>query len=428
MAPQIRLRERSRLASAARGSEARDESLMIQRDGPLTLQTPSLLQQPDPAARYRLPGDQRLHLDPDILALIQRHIDQQLDPARLRPALQTVNLNLPAQPAGGGAPTNPLVGPATPAAAPLAPRGEGPDKARAAELSDLRDAILAVPAIDQGITNLRSQASERVAHDWSKLNTGEKIGVVSTVALIAGGTLAGIASNRDSRQWALSQLNDRLIPVPGVDWLHLEVNTGANNVMVGMHVDVGALLPPSLGFGPGDPNAMGGPPEAAMPGQRSERSGTNPGTIPAAPSPQRTGLADRIRSSAGQGASLGAPTRQALETGLGTSLSAVRVHTGGEADLLARALDADAFTTGHDIFFRAGTFDPRSHEGVRLLTHEVIHTMQQAAGPVGGTPVPGGVLLSHPSDPCEQAARRGADSFSATRFGHHIGRIRIYQE
>ena len=230
MAPLIRLRERSRLASAARASEARDESVMIQRDGPLTLQTPSLLQQPDPAARYRLAGDQRLHLDPDILALIQRHIDQQLDPARLRPALQTVNLNLPARPAGGGAPTNPLVGPATPAAAPLVPRGEGPDKARAAELSDLRDAILAVPAIDQGITNLRSQASERVAHDWSKLNTGEKIGVVSTVALIAGGTLAGIASNRDSRQWALSQLNDRLIPVPGVDWLHLEVNTGANNV------------------------------------------------------------------------------------------------------------------------------------------------------------------------------------------------------
>ena len=391
----------------------------IQRDGPLTLSTPSLLDQKDRAARYNLGVDTHLELDPAILAMMRQFVEQQIDPARLRPSLQKVNLNVPASGAAGAAP-NPLAGPATPAPAPLVPRGAGPSTAHAAETSDLAEAILAVPAIDQGISNLRSQASDRVGHDWRQLRTGEKVGVISTIAVIGGGTIAGIASDPDARRTALGLLNGRPIPVPEVDWLHLELNTAGNNVMVGMHVDVGALLPKSWGFGPGDPNPIGGPP-----GQRSERAGANPDSVPAGGGGPGQ-LAARVRGMAGQGSPLGGPMRERLEEGLGANLSTVRVHTGGEADELARALDADAFTTGRDIFFRAGTFDARSKQGARLIAHEVTHTLQQAAGPVAGTPIPGGLVLSHPSDPDELAARRIAELVVEALPGHHFGSVRIY--
>jgi hypothetical protein len=115
-------------------------------------------------------------------------------------------------------------------------------------------------------------------------------------------------------------------------------------------------------------------------------------------------LGDRIRSRAGGGHSLDAGVQRTLEAGLGTDLSGVRVHTDAEADSMARSVDAVAFTTGNDIFFRSGTYDPHSTQGLRLLAHEVTHTVQQSQGPVDGTPAPGGVKISDPSDSYEQAA------------------------
>src|SRR5690606_19011840 len=58
----------------------------------------------------------------------------------------------------------------------------------------------------------------------------------------------------------------------------------------------------------------------------------------------------------------------------------VRVHTGSEADGLARSVSARAFTTGHDIFFGAGEYSPDTAEGERVLAHEIAHTQQQSGG------------------------------------------------
>jgi hypothetical protein len=44
-----------------------------------------------------------------------------------------------------------------------------------------------------------------------------------------------------------------------------------------------------------------------------------------------------------------------------------------------------------------------------VLAHELAHVVQQKAGPVDGSPAPGGIRLSHPSDAFEQAAERAAD-------------------
>ncbi|HYO50354.1 MAG TPA: DUF4157 domain-containing protein, partial [Chloroflexia bacterium] len=124
-------------------------------------------------------------------------------------------------------------------------------------------------------------------------------------------------------------------------------------------------------------------------------------------SPQED-IGERIRSRAGGGSSLDTGTRGQLEEGMGADLSGVRVHTDGEADSMARSVDAVAFTTGNDIFFRSGTYNPESSDGMRLLAHEATHTVQQAQGPVSGTPAPGGVSISDPSDSFEQAAESNA--------------------
>lgn len=115
-------------------------------------------------------------------------------------------------------------------------------------------------------------------------------------------------------------------------------------------------------------------------------------------------VGQRIEAKIGGGRSLDIGVQRQLETGLRTDLSRVRVHTDGEADQLARSVDAVAFTTGQDIFFRAGAYNPDSSEGLRLLAHEATHTVQQAIGPVAGRPAPGGVSISDPSDSFEQAA------------------------
>jgi hypothetical protein len=48
-----------------------------------------------------------------------------------------------------------------------------------------------------------------------------------------------------------------------------------------------------------------------------------------------------------------------------------------------------------------------------MLAHELTHVVQQRSGPVAGTPAPGGIMLSHPSDAFEQAAERSADRVTA---------------
>jgi len=58
-------------------------------------------------------------------------------------------------------------------------------------------------------------------------------------------------------------------------------------------------------------------------------------------------------------------------------LTAVTVHTDGQSDQLNQALQAKAFTTGQDIFFQAGAYEPGSQAGQELLAHELTHVVQQ---------------------------------------------------
>jgi hypothetical protein len=119
-------------------------------------------------------------------------------------------------------------------------------------------------------------------------------------------------------------------------------------------------------------------------------------------------LAYRIEDASGAGQPVEPQARAQLAAGLHDDLTDVRVHADADAGQMAEALDAVAFTTGQDIFFAPGAYQPGTKEGLELLAHEAAHTAQQAAGPVAGTPAPGGVLLSDPADAFEQAAERTA--------------------
>jgi hypothetical protein len=47
---------------------------------------------------------------------------------------------------------------------------------------------------------------------------------------------------------------------------------------------------------------------------------------------------------------------------------------------------ARAFTVGRDVYFRDGMPDTASTGGMRLLAHELAHTVQQGASPVTRLP------------------------------------------
>ncbi|PTA66517.1 hypothetical protein C8263_17375 [Deinococcus arcticus] len=91
----------------------------------------------------------------------------------------------------------------------------------------------------------------------------------------------------------------------------------------------------------------------------------------------------RIQARRGAGNPLPEAIQRHLEQGLNHDLSRVRIHDDAEADMLAKGVNAIAFTTGTDIFFQSGRFNPNTQSGLELLAHEVTHTVQQARGLVG---------------------------------------------
>jgi hypothetical protein len=70
--------------------------------------------------------------------------------------------------------------------------------------------------------------------------------------------------------------------------------------------------------------------------------------------------------------------RQEMEPRFGYDFSRVRVHSGGAAEQSAQNVNAHAYTVGHDIVFGAGQFAPGTHEGRRLIAHELTHVVQQS--------------------------------------------------
>jgi hypothetical protein len=117
----------------------------------------------------------------------------------------------------------------------------------------------------------------------------------------------------------------------------------------------------------------------------------------------------------GPGRPLPDDLRSRFEQRFDHDFSRIRVHTDAPAaDALARAFDARAFTSGHDIVFSRGAYDPGTTAGRKLLAHELTHVVQQSAG------VPFAGRVSQPGDAAEAEADRAAEAVSV---GGHAGPI-----
>lgn len=82
----------------------------------------------------------------------------------------------------------------------------------------------------------------------------------------------------------------------------------------------------------------------------------------------------------GGGSSLDSSFRAEVEPRMGADFSGVKVHTDGTAHELSESIQAKAFTTGNNIFFKQGEYNPRSRSGKELIAHELTHTLQQGQG------------------------------------------------
>ncbi|MGI6119648.1 MAG: DUF4157 domain-containing protein [Desulfosporosinus sp.] len=82
--------------------------------------------------------------------------------------------------------------------------------------------------------------------------------------------------------------------------------------------------------------------------------------------------ADQIASSV-SGARTPEEVKFALGEKMGADFSSVRFHTDSTAADKAGSIGARAYTTGHDVYFAEGGFDPS------VAAHELVHTVQQGA-------------------------------------------------
>ena len=84
-----------------------------------------------------------------------------------------------------------------------------------------------------------------------------------------------------------------------------------------------------------------------------------------------------INQARGGGQVMADNIREPMEVAFGADFSGVKVHTDGQSDQLNQSIQARAFTTGQDVFFRQGEYNPGSRGGQELLAHELTHVVQQ---------------------------------------------------
>src|SRR5437588_5223253 len=137
-------------------------------------------------------------------------------------------------------------------------------------------------------------------------------------------------------------------------------------------------------------------PLASVPVLRQEAYGAS-GDSPTATPVEQTG-----------GQPLDSRTQDFMGSRFNQDFGGVRVHDDGQADRASKALNADAFTAGRDIYFGQGAYNPSSASGQKLLAHELAHVVQQGQGLTDAAPH--GFSVSHPSDPLERQADAASEA------------------
>jgi hypothetical protein len=117
--------------------------------------------------------------------------------------------------------------------------------------------------------------------------------------------------------------------------------------------------------------------------------------------------------------SLGANRRQNEKF----DLSSVRIHTDAQAAASAHAINAQAYTFGHNIVFGAGQFAPATHGGRHLLAHELVHVAQQTgAAAINGGQLPISHLAQRKVIQRNQKVPTNFGAFETTKFDENPGK------
>ena len=216
--------------------------VLARDDAPFQLTPPTLTL---PGGRFGpkrpgLLGDEHLHLDPEFeLKFHLQALDAELAPDSLRALITQLPPLPPVQPnpLGGQAP-KPAPGPGDRPPGPLdvTPTEHG-------QAGDVLKALATIPAINQ----LSSAAREQL---WGRLPTADKWTLAVSGITIGLAGLGGVLSTPEGRD-TLAGLSGRPLSIPGVPWFAPEFNVKGPNLILGLHVDVGAFLQGRGGFGPG---------------------------------------------------------------------------------------------------------------------------------------------------------------------------------
>ncbi|MEH2008525.1 eCIS core domain-containing protein [Nostoc sp.] len=103
-----------------------------------------------------------------------------------------------------------------------------------------------------------------------------------------------------------------------------------------------------------------------------------------------------INQARGGGQPMANNIRQPMEKAFGADFSGVKIHTNSQSDQLNQSIQARAFTTGQDVFFRQGEYNPASRGGQELIAHELTHVVQQNVEAVQRSPFPPTQLSQNP--------------------------------
>lgn len=106
--------------------------------------------------------------------------------------------------------------------------------------------------------------------------------------------------------------------------------------------------------------------------QKKEQAGSGD-----APKNEAPAIVGEVLQSSGK--KLDKDVRRYMEPRFGYSFENVKIHTDSKAAKSAEAIQAKAYTSGNNIVFATGKYNPHSQSGKRLIAHELTHVLQQSS-------------------------------------------------
>ncbi len=111
----------------------------------------------------------------------------------------------------------------------------------------------------------------------------------------------------------------------------------------------------------------------------------------------------------GTGKNLDDNTQGNVENRFGYDFGNVKIHNGSLAAKSATSVNAHAYTSGNQIVFNEGKYNPSTHEGKKLLAHELTHVVQQ------------GKDIATKRVPTTTCSRANANTYSSTNTNANSG-------